>query len=241
MSAELLAVDDLHVYYGSAHVLQGISLTHRGGVLGLLGRNGMGKTTLARAIMGLVPVNGGTVSVGGRAITNRPPHRVALEGVGYVPQGREIFPSLSVHEHLQMLSGRRKARGGDGWTLQGVYDMFPRLRERHNVSAGHLSGGEQQMLAIGRALLTNPSLLIMDEPSEGLAPVIVDPLIDKLRALADSGMAILLIEQNLRMATAVADQLLIVSSGRIEASVAPKELEDDDQLQHDLLGVTMKA
>ena len=239
MSDELLAVEDLHVYYGSAHVLQGIGLSHRGGVLGLLGRNGMGKTTLARAIMGLVPVHAGEVRVGGTAITNRPPYRVALQGVGYVPQGRDIFPSLSVAEHLRMLSGRR--RGGGGWTTDGVYEMFPRLKERRDVSAGYLSGGEQQMLAIGRALLTNPKLLIMDEPSEGLAPVIVDPLIEKLRTLADSGMAILLIEQNLRMATAVADELLIVSAGRIVSSVAPKELEGDAALQHELLGVTMKG
>ncbi|MFP4538352.1 MAG: ABC transporter ATP-binding protein [Dichotomicrobium sp.] len=240
MSDELLAVEDMHVYYGSAHVLQGVGLSHRGGVLGVLGRNGMGKTTLARAIMGLLPVHSGEVRIGGVPITNRPPYRIALEGVGYVPQGREIFPSLSVAEHMRMLSGRHRGNG-DGWTTEGVYELFPRLKERRNVSAGNLSGGEQQMLAIARALLTNPTLLIMDEPSEGLAPVIVDPLIEKLRTLAESGIAILLIEQNLRMATAVADEMLIVSAGRIVSSVAPKELEADTALQQELLGVTMKG
>ncbi|MCS4505854.1 High-affinity branched-chain amino acid transport ATP-binding protein LivF [wastewater metagenome] len=234
MSA-LLSIDDLHVYYASAHVLQGVSFEHDGGVLCLLGRNGMGKTTLARSIMGLVPVSDGEVRVRGDAVTNHAPHRVAARGVGYVPQGRDIYPSLTVDEHLRMLAGRTEGE----WTMPRVYELFPRLEERRTVHAGHLSGGEQQMLAIARALMTNPSLMIMDEPSEGLAPVIVEPLIEKLRTLAASGMAILLIEQNLRMATAVADELLIMVSGRLEARIPPRELEADSALQQQLLGVTM--
>jgi branched-chain amino acid transport system ATP-binding protein len=239
--SELLAVKDVHVYYGSAHVLQGVTFSHPGGVLGLLGRNGMGKTTLARAIMGLVPVYAGEVRLGNATVTNRPPHEVAMQGVGYVPQGREIFPSLTVEEHLRMLAGRHGARADQGWTVPGIYELFPRLAERRGIRAGYLSGGEQQMLAIARALLTNPTLLVMDEPSEGLAPVIVDPLIEKFRTLAASGMSILLIEQNLRMATSVADELLIMNAGRITTRVQPGELERDTELQQQLLGVAAKG
>ncbi len=235
-TAGLLSVEDLHVYYDSAHVLQGVALEHHGGVLALLGRNGMGKTTLAKTLMGLVPAHRGEIHLRGEALTNRAPYVIAQQGIGYVPQGREIFPSLTVDEHLKMLAAPKRP---ESWSIAMIYDLFPRLRERQRQYANTLSGGEQQMLAIGRALMTNPSLLIMDEPSEGLAPVVVDLLIDKLKALADSGMSILLIEQNIHVACALSEQILILVSGRIERRVATQELKNDARLQERLLGVQM--
>lgn len=233
-AAGLLSVDDLHVYYDSAHILQGVSFEHRGGVMALLGRNGMGKTTLAKTLMGLVPVHRGEVRFRGHMLTRRAPYVIAQQGIGYVPQGREVFASLTVDEHLKMLAAPKHP---DSWSVAMVYELFPRLGERQRQYAKTLSGGEQQMLAIGRALMTNPALLIMDEPSEGLAPVVVDLLIDKLRALADSGVSILLIEQNIHVACELSEQTLILVSGCIERRVATAELRDDARLQERLLGV----
>jgi ABC-type branched-subunit amino acid transport system ATPase component len=169
LSAPALEVKGLDVYYGHSHALQGVDLTLESGVSAVVGRNGMGKTTLCKAIMGLVPVSGGSVRLGGADITGWSPARIARAGVGYVPQGRRLWRSLSVDEHLRLAAGIRRGP----WTVERIYQTFPRLAERKGHGGGQLSGGEQQMLAIARALLTNPHLLVMDEPTEGLAPVIV--------------------------------------------------------------------
>jgi uncharacterized protein (UPF0261 family)/ABC-type branched-subunit amino acid transport system ATPase component len=234
MAGAALDVRDLHVYYGRAHTLQGVALRLERGVLAVVGRNGMGKTTLCNAIMGLVPASGGSIRVHGEELLGRPPHAVAGAGVGYVPQGRRVWPSLSVDEHLRLA-----ARGAQGrWTVERIYEAFPRLAERRRNGAAQLSGGEQQMLAIGRALLANPRLLIMDEPTEGLAPLIVEQVALTLRRLADEGeIALLLIEQNLGVATDVASRVAIMVNGRIARELDSAELAADQELQQRLLGV----
>src|SRR5262249_5076111 len=193
MSETLLAVEGLHAYYGQAHVLEDVSFEMANESVAVIGRNGMGKSTLCAAIMGLPqPSTTRSIRFLGKEIRSRPSYRIAGAGIGYVPQGRRLFPSLSVDEHLRMIAPRAK---GARWTVDGVYELFPRLRERRRNGGAQLSGGEQQMLAIGRALLTNPRLLIMDEPSEGLAPTIIETIIDAFRTLEQEGLAILLIEQ----------------------------------------------
>jgi branched-chain amino acid transport system ATP-binding protein len=233
----LLQIDNLHVYYESSHILQGISLRLEQGVIALVGRNGMGKTTLVKAVMGLVPVHSGRLLLNGEDITNLKPYQIAMRNVGYVPQGRGLFESLTVDEHLQV-PARRGSSGG--WNADRVYDLFPRLRKRTKQYATSLSGGEQQMLAIGRALVTNPSLLLMDEPSEGLAPVIIDLLIQNLRSLTESGLSILLIEQNLRTASSLVDELYVVVAGRIVEKVNSKLLLHDQKLREQYLGVRIQ-
>ena len=171
----LLAVEELNAFYGRAHVLHGVSFEMGVEAVAIIGRNGMGKSTLCAAIMGMLQSVNGSIRFNGEEILGKPSYRIANAGVGYVPQGRRLFQSLSVDEHLRML--RTRGRNGDGWTIDGVYELFPRLAERKTISATQLSGGEQQMLAIGRALLLNPTLLVMDEPSEGLAPRIIEGLI----------------------------------------------------------------
>jgi uncharacterized protein (UPF0261 family)/ABC-type branched-subunit amino acid transport system ATPase component len=231
--APVLEVTDLDVYYGRAHALQNISFAHARGVLGVVGRNGMGKTTLCNAIMGLVPARG-SVKVAGVEILGRSPNRVVDAGVSYVPQGRRVWPSLTVDEHLRLA----KRRKGGAWTIERVYESFPRLAERRRNGGAQLSGGEQQMLAIGRALLANPRLLVMDEPTEGLAPVIVDQVIAMLNRLAAEGeIAVLLIEQNLGVATAVAGRVLVMVNGRVAHETTAGELTADRDLQQRLLGV----
>ena len=231
----LLRVEDVHVYYGSSHALQGASLTLASGIAGIIGRNGMGKTTFVKAIMGLVAVRSGSIRLCGEEIANLKPYQIAGRGVGYVPQGRAIFPSLSVDEHLRMAA---RARTGKEWTVDRVYEMFPRLKERAKQGAASLSGGEQQMLAIGRALVTNPVLLIMDEPSEGLAPVTLDGLIDNLRSLVQSGISLLLVEQNLHTAVSlVRDDLYVMIAGRTGQKVSRELLLRDDRVREQLLGV----
>jgi branched-chain amino acid transport system ATP-binding protein len=231
----LLTVEGVHAYYELSHVLQGVSLTLESGCLAVVGRNGMGKTTLVKTIVGLVKVTSGRIFLRGEEITNRKSYEVALRGVGYVPQGRELFPSLTVDEHL-LLAGR----GDDGWNRERVYELFPRLAERSKLLASLLSGGEQQMLAIARALVTNPSLLIMDEPSEGLAPIILELLIETFRKLVASGMSIQLVEQNLRTATSLADELYVMVSGRIVNKVSSELLLHDKQAREQLLGVSVQ-
>ena len=233
----LLKIENLNVYYGSSHILQGISLVLEKGVVSLVGRNGMGKTTLVKSIMGLVPVESGAVYLNGENVTNLKPYQVAARNVGYVPQGRELFESLTVDEHLKIFA--KKGAGGE-WTVDRIYDIFPRLYDRKNLGGTSLSGGEQQMLAIGRALMTNPSLLIMDEPSEGLAPVIVDLVIENLRMLMKSGMSILLIEQNLHTATPLVEELYVVVGGRIVARVKSDLLMNDQDLRERYLGVRIQ-
>ncbi len=230
----MLRVRDLHVRFGQAHILQGVSLEVGAAPLAIIGRNGMGKTTLCQAVMGLVSASEGEISLGDTKLSGLAPFRIARNGVALVPQGRRTFPSLSVHEHLLLVSQGRDAR----WNIERIYRTFPRLAERRRNGGTELSGGEQQMLAISRALLMNPRLVIMDEPSEGLAPVIVDHLIGVLRALRDDGMALLLIEQNLRVATAVADQVAIMVTGHIATEMPAATLAADTELQRRYLGVS---
>jgi len=235
MSEPLLAVAGLNAYYGRARALEDVSFEIAGGSTSIVGRNGMGKTTLCNAIVGVPPARlTGSIRYHGRELVGRPSYKIAKLGIGYVPQGRRLFPSLSVDEHLRMLSRRGTSKR---WTPGRIYELFPRLAERKRNGGAQLSGGEQQMLAIGRALLTNPSLLIMDEPSEGLAPMIIEQLIETFRKLDSEGLAILLIEQNLGMATAIAERQLVMVAGSIAADTTAKELSASADLQRRYLGV----
>ena len=230
----LLVIEDLHVYYGQAHALQGISLSLTQGVLGVVGRNGMGKTTLCNAITGMVPARG-SVRLAGEEILGMPPHAITKRGIAYVPQGRRMWPSLTVDETLRLVAPLKR-------DVDRVYAMFPRLAERRNNGGTQLSGGEQQMLAIGRALLLKPRVLVMDEPTEGLAPVIVEQVEASLRQLAaEDGIAILLIEQNLGVATAAADTIAVMVNGRLQAEMPAAELAADKVLQERLLGLRASA
>jgi uncharacterized protein (UPF0261 family)/ABC-type branched-subunit amino acid transport system ATPase component len=232
--APIIEIDDLHVYYGHAHALQGVSLRLDRGVLGVVGRNGMGKTTLCNAVLGLVPASAGSIRLSGTEVLGLAPNEIVNLGVGYVPQGRRVWPSLSVDEHLRLAS--RTANGA--WTVERIYQTFPRLAERKRNGGAQLSGGEQQMLAISRALLANPQLLVMDEPTEGLAPVIVDQFIDMLRHLAEEGdISVLLIEQNLGVATTVAGNVAVMVNGRVLRVMPAQALAADHELQQRLLGV----
>ena len=228
-----LEVEGVHTYYGESHVLQGISLrVDRGEVLAILGRNGMGKTTLIRTIVGFTPPREGRVLYEGTEITRLPPFRMVALGMALVPQGRRVFPSLSVRENLDV------ARRGEGrWTLEQVYALFPRLGERAGNRANKLSGGEQQMLAIGRALMSNPDLLLMDEPTEGLAPLLVREVGRVIGELKRSGLSILLVEQNLALALSVADRVHVLSRGQIVHSGTPAELMGNDDVKTRYLGV----
>lgn len=237
-SVPLLEIDSINVSLDSAHILQGASLTLVSGIAGIIGRNGMGKTTFVKAIMGLVPVSHGHIRFRGENITNQKPYQIASRHIGYVPQGRDIFPSLSVDEHLR-LAARNGAHGN--WTPEAIYQLFPRLRERYKNGGASLSGGEQQMLAIGRALVTNPALLIMDEPSEGLAPVILDLLVETGHKLTQTGMGILLVEQNLHFITAIVPgDLFVMVAGQIVQKVSGERLMHDQTLREQLLGVAAR-
>ncbi len=229
----VLQLQGVNVYYGRSHTLQGVDLALHAGVLSVVGRNGMGKTTMCKAIMGLVPVSSGSIRFMGQELVGRSPAEIARLGIGYVPQGRRLWRSLTVDEHLRMLS-----RSGGAWTPERVYEVFPRLAERRRNGGGQLSGGEQQMLAISRALLMNPRLLIMDEPTEGLAPVIVAHVEETLVRLADEGeVSILVIEQNIGVATQMSDPVAIMVNGRIHRVIASQVLAGDRDLQQRLLGV----
>jgi uncharacterized protein (UPF0261 family)/ABC-type branched-subunit amino acid transport system ATPase component len=233
-SAPALEVRGLDVYYGHSHALQGVDLTLDSGVFSVVGRNGMGKTTLCKTIMGLLRASGGSVRLRGEDITHLSPARIAQAGVGYVPQGRRLWRSLSVAEHLSLAAGMRRG----AWTIDRIYETFPRLAERKDHGGGQLSGGEQQMLAISRALLTNPQLLIMDEPTEGLAPVIVAQVEEMLVRLGeDDDMSVLVIEQNIGVATAISKNVAIMVNGRINRIIDSARLSADRELQQRLLGV----
>jgi branched-chain amino acid transport system ATP-binding protein len=235
MSEPMLAVEGLNAFYGPAHVLQDVSFSMDDEPIAIVGRNGMGKTTLCAAIVGMFPPRvTGSIRFAGEELVGKPSYRIARRGIGYVPQGRRLFPSLSVDEHLRMIEG---GRGAKRWTPQRVYELFPRLAERKRNGGAQLSGGEQQMLAIGRALLTNPQLLIMDEPSEGLAPAIIENLTEVFIALAQEGLRILLIEQNLAVATALAERQLVMIAGEIAAETTAAELAGSPDLQRRFLGV----
>jgi branched-chain amino acid transport system ATP-binding protein len=236
MSEPLLVVENLNGYYGTAHVLQGVSFSMGTEPVAVIGRNGMGKSTLCKAILGLLGAHGhsdGSVVLDGLKLHGKPAYRIAKAGVGYVPQGRRLFESLTVDEHLEIVGAARDA----AWTPERVYELFPRLAERKDVSGTSLSGGEQQMLAIGRALLTNPRLLIMDEPSEGLAPTVVEGLIETIKDLAEHGMGLLVVEQNLGVATALADRQLVMVAGSVATETTAKELLSDPAAQRRFLGV----
>ena len=233
MADDLFVVEDVHGYYGTAHVLEGVSFTMGAEPVALIGRNGMGKSTLCAAIVGLLGHATGSVRLDGKELLGRPAYKIAGAGIGFVPQGRRLFQSLTVDEHLQIVGASSKA----AWTPARVYELFPRLGERKNVSGTSLSGGEQQMLAIGRALLTNPKLLVMDEPSEGLAPTIVEGLIQTIKDLAAEGMGLLVVEQNLGVATSLAERQLIMVTGQIAAETTAQELVSDPAAQRRYLGV----
>ncbi len=229
----MLNIEDVHTYYGDSYVLQGVSLeVMPGQVVALLGRNGVGKTTLARSIMGLTPPRKGVIRFRNADITHTPAHRIARLGIGYVPQGRQVFRSLNIRENLQVT-----ARGDGQWTFERVLDLFPNLRSRMRSLAGKLSGGEQQMLAAARALVGNPGLLLMDEPTEGLAPLMVRELGRTIGELKQAGTSILLIEQQLNFALRYADIVFIMQKGVIVHKCLPEELASDTAAKSRFLGV----
>ena len=234
----MLNIEDIHTYYGDSYVLQGVSLEVRPRTaVALLGRNGMGKTTLIRSIIGFARPRQGRVLFDGQDITRLASHQIAHLGIGLVPQGRRIFPSLTVLEHLSVAARPNGAAGDRAWTMDRVFGLYPRLRERHAHRGSMLSGGEQQMLAIARALTTNPRLLLMDEPSEGLAPLLVRELGGSIGRLKEAGLSILLVEQNLPMALAIADEVYVLSKGRVVYRGTPAALSADAAVKHRYLGV----
>ena len=229
----ILQVEDIHTYYGDAYVLQGLSLSlEKGQILGLLGRNGVGKTTLVNSIVGFVPPRRGRIVFKGDDITALSSFATVRKGMGLVPQGRRVFASLTVEENLKVA----KAKEG-GWTLERVYEMFPRLEERRGQRAKTLSGGEQQMLAIARGLMTNPDCLIMDEPSEGLAPIIIQAVWQIIRKLKEEGLSILLVEQNAALALQLVDYVHVMSKGQVVHSSDPLALERDEAVKSKYLGI----
>lgn len=231
-----LLVRDIDTYYEQSHVLQGVSLQIDGGTLvGLLGRNGAGKTTTLKSIMGIVPPRAGRIFFDGVDLVNLPTYRVARHGIAYVPEHRGIFASLSVMEHLTLAKPTRGT--GSSWTLSTVFDMFPRLYERKDNAGTQLSGGEQQMLSIARALMLNPRLLILDEPAEGLAPVLVREIANAIESMKSNGMTILLVEQNYPFVAALADYLFVLGKGRIRWSGTSEELERNPDVKHTWIGV----
>lgn len=232
----MLELIDVHTYYGESHILNGVSLkVAEGSVVALLGRNGMGKTTTVHSVIGFTPPRRGVVRFKGKNIAGLPAHQIAKMGVGLVPQGRRIFPSLTVKENLTMAA--RGAGKGDGWSLDKVYSLFPILKERASKRSNLLSGGEQQMLSIGRALMTNPDLVLLDEPSEGLAPLIVREIGHTVDQLRKSGLSILLVEQNLHLALGVSDYVYVLNKGVIVYESPPKELTDNKEVQTKYLAV----
>ena len=233
--ADALVLSDVDAFYGDSHVLHGVSLRLREGrLLGLLGRNGAGKSTSMNVTVGLLPPRRGSVTVFGRTVNGRAPEVIAAHGVALVPQGRRVFRSLTVRENLAVAARRPRDGTPAPWTLDTVCTLFPRLRERQKQMAGSLSGGEQQMLAIGRALMTNPRVLLMDEPSEGLAPQIVAEVMATIRRLKAQGLSIVLVEQNAKLVFDVADDIVILNSGRVvvDAPAAALQADNVDLRQH---------
>ena len=232
----MIEIRDIHTWYGDSYILQGVSLQVKDGtIVALLGRNGMGKTTTIRSIMGLVPPREGSILFNGREIVGLPPHKIARLGIGLVPQGRMIFSSLSVTENLKMAA--RTGGKKDPWTLEKVFSIFPKLEERRKNKGNLLSGGEQQMLTIARALMTNPDLMLFDEPSEGLAPVVVDEVFRVIQDLKAAGQSILLVEQDFGMAMSVADYAYIMSKGTIVYESTPDGLVGNESVKSMHLGV----
>jgi branched-chain amino acid transport system ATP-binding protein len=232
----MLRVTDVHTYYGDSHVLQGVSLdVEKGTVAAVLGRNGVGKTTLCRSIVGFTPARSGHIVFGDVEITRVAPHRICGMHLSLVPQGRRVFPSLTVYEHLAIAV--TEARGASGWDVQKVFEVFPRLEERRHHRGNELSGGEQQMLAIGRALVANPALVVMDEPTEGLASALIADVAAVIRRLRDEGTAVLLVEQNAAFAVTLADRVHVMSQGRIVHASTAAELWANEEIKTQFLGV----
>jgi branched-chain amino acid transport system ATP-binding protein len=226
----MLRVENIHSYYGESHILHGISLSVREGSLSvLLGRNGMGKTTTIRSIIGLTPPRRGRVFFQGSEVQHLPAYKIARLGIGLSPQGRGIFPNLTVKENL--LIAARDHHGG-GWNLEKIYHLFPRLKERENSLGGNLSGGEQQLLSISRALMTNPRLLLLDEPSEGLSPIMVQEVIKIIESLKREGLSMLMVEQNVSMALRLADWVYIVNKGQVVFEGTPETLRSQVKAQY---------
>ena len=242
MAEPELLVDDVHTFYGDSYVLQGVSLSMRKGtVVAVLGRNGVGKTTLVRTVIAFTPARRGRVLFAGQDVTRLPAYRIAQAGMALVPQGRRVFASLTVRENLEIANGRSApGRASLDWTLDAVLQLFPRLRERLSNRGGTLSGGEQQMLAIGRALIANPQLLLMDEPTEGLSPYVVEEIKQLILRLKQSGLSILLVEQNVELAVGVADLVYVMDKGRIVSSVTPTELMANEPMMETDLGIAVK-
>jgi len=232
----MLKLTNVHTYYGESHVLRGVSLEIRDGfITALLGRNGMGKTTTINSIIGLTPPRQGSIWFNGHDIADLPTYKIARMGIGLVPQGRHIFRELTVLENLKLAS--RSKRGSLSWNLDRVYSLFPVLGERSKARGSQLSGGEQQMLAIARALVGNPDLLLMDEPSEGLAPLLVKNLENIIKKVVEAGLSILLVEQNLSLALRLAEHVYIISNGEIVYESTAKILKDNDQVKAQYLGI----
>ena len=213
----MLEVKDIHSYYGKSHILQGVSMTlNEGELVCLLGRNGVGKSTTLKSIMGLVKPSGGSILFHGRELVGKRPYEVARLGVGYVPEDRRIFRSLTVHENLLIgIKDTKSAGRNGGWTVEMVYEKFPKLKDRRDNKGGHLSGGEQQMLTVARTLMGNPKLILVDEPTEGLAPLIVKDVLEMLAAVRGSGVTVLMVEQNFKAAIQVANRFYIMGKGRM--------------------------
>ncbi len=233
MSEPVLTVEKINAYYGRGQVLHSVGFEMGREPVAVIGRNGMGKTTLCLTIMGLMARAEGSIRFEGKELMGQAPYKISGAGIGYVPQGRRLFPSLSTEEHLDMLGGGRGGR----WTKDAIWKLFPRLAERRKVSGAQLSGGEQQMLAIARALLGTPKLLIMDEPSEGLAPAIIENLVATCLSLVEEGVGLLLVEQNLGVATSLAQRQLVVVAGEIACEMSAQALLDDPVAQQRYLGV----
>lgn len=237
MTSKLIEAQDLHTYYGQSHILHGVSLSIAPGeAVGLLGRNGMGKTTLIRTLLGLVRSSSGRITVAGRDCTRERADRIAQLGIGYVPEGRGIFPNLSVRENL-LMAARPGVRGQRDWTYERVLQTFPRLAERLSFGGQQLSGGEQQMLSIGRALMTNPDVIVLDEATEGLAPLIVAEIWRIVASIRSTGMASLVVDRNYRAVLAHTDRCLLLEKGRIVLQGTSPKLAADEAALHRFLGV----
>jgi branched-chain amino acid transport system ATP-binding protein len=237
LASDALSLTNVHTFYGDSHILHGVSFSLQpGGVLALLGRNGAGKTTCISTIIGFLRPRHGDIRLFGEKIEGLSPERISRLGIGLVPQGRRIFPSLTVRENL-VVAQQRESTIGKPWNVDRIYDMFPRLRERHAQFAGTLSGGEQQMLAIGRALMGNPRVLLLDEPSEGLAPLIVAEVGRTIRLLKEEGQSIVLVEQNRQLALDVADQVVILNTGRCVFTGPAGDVSNNEELIAQNLGV----
>lgn len=234
----VLEISGLHVHRQGSHILKGVDLSLSGGSLALIGRNGMGKTTLILSIMGLLKSTQGSIRYKGHELTRKKPYKIARHGIGLVPQGKRIFSSLTVDEHLRLVFNAKNAKANDNvWGVDQVYELFPRLKERIRQLGTRLSGGEQQMLAIGRALVTNPSLLLMDEPSEGLSPIMMDSVIEACHRLNETGITLLVVEQSLHFAAAVSNNYAILMTGSIVHQGSFADLLHDSELLSTYMGI----